>query len=91
MDGFYLLTWGWDLWHYFPFLTLDDESHPYELFYQIWKLSYQQREGQIGLSRYRPVKLYRLLGGSAAGSPSVCGNIGGQAEAVVVDGFEPEV
>jgi hypothetical protein len=40
LDGFYLLTWGRDLCHYFPFLTLDEESHPYELFYQIWKLSY---------------------------------------------------
>ncbi len=39
-DGFYLLTWGRDLRRYFPFLTMDIESHPYELFYQIWKLSY---------------------------------------------------
>jgi hypothetical protein len=40
LDGFYLLNWGRDLKHYFPFLTLDKNSHPYELFYQIWKLSY---------------------------------------------------
>lgn len=40
LDGFYLLSWGRDLRHYFPFLTLDEDSHPYELFYQIWKLSY---------------------------------------------------
>jgi len=39
-DGFYLLSWGRDLRHYFPFLTLDPDSHPYELFYQTWKLSY---------------------------------------------------
>lgn len=39
-DGFYLLAWGRDLRHYFPFLTIDENSHPYELFYQIWKLSY---------------------------------------------------
>jgi hypothetical protein len=39
-DGFYLLAWGRDLRHYFPFLTLDEGSHPYELFYQLWKLSY---------------------------------------------------
>ena len=39
-DGFYLLSWGRDLRRYFPFLTLDADSHPYELFYQIWKLSY---------------------------------------------------
>ena len=39
-DGFYLLTWGRDLRRYFPFLTLDETAHPYELFYQIWKLSY---------------------------------------------------
>ena len=40
VDGFYLLSWGRDLRRYFPFLTLDERSHPYELFYQIWKLSY---------------------------------------------------
>jgi hypothetical protein len=40
IDGFYLLHWGRDLHCHFPFLTLDDRSHPYELFYQIWKLSY---------------------------------------------------
>lgn len=40
IDGFYLLAWGRDLRHYFPFLNLAPESHPYELFYQIWKLSY---------------------------------------------------
>jgi hypothetical protein len=40
IDGFYLLQWGRDLHSYFPFLTLDERSHPYELFYQIWKLSY---------------------------------------------------
>jgi hypothetical protein len=39
-DGFYLLRWGADLRRYFPFLTLEERSHPYELFYQIWKLSY---------------------------------------------------
>jgi hypothetical protein len=40
VDGFYLLSWGRDLRHYFPFLTLDETAHPYELFYQIWRLSY---------------------------------------------------
>jgi hypothetical protein len=40
VDGFYLLPWGRDLQHCFPFLTLDEQSHPYELFYQLWKLSY---------------------------------------------------
>jgi len=39
-DRFYLMTWGRDLLHYFPFLTMNQNSHPYELFYQIWKLSY---------------------------------------------------
>lgn len=39
-DGFYLLRWAADLKHYFPFLTLDQEAHPYELFYQLWKLSF---------------------------------------------------
>lgn len=40
VDGFYLLEWGRDLRRCFPFLTMDDDTHPYELFYQIWKLSY---------------------------------------------------
>lgn len=40
LDGFYLLSWGRDLQHYFPFLTLEPQAHPYELFYQIWRLSY---------------------------------------------------
>jgi hypothetical protein len=40
VDGFYLLPWGRELHRDFPFLTLDERSHPYELFYQIWKLSY---------------------------------------------------
>jgi hypothetical protein len=40
VDGFYLLSWGRDLRHYFPFLNLDEDAHPYELFYQIWKISY---------------------------------------------------
>ncbi|MET0656669.1 MAG: sulfotransferase [Steroidobacteraceae bacterium] len=39
-DGFYLLNWGRDLQYFFPFLTLDGAAHPYELFYQVWKLSY---------------------------------------------------
>lgn len=39
-DGFYLLGWGRDLRHCFPFLALEPDAHPYELFYQIWKLSY---------------------------------------------------
>jgi len=40
IDGFYLLAWGRDLRHFLPFLATDPDSHPYELFYQIWKLSY---------------------------------------------------
>jgi Sulfotransferase family len=39
-DRFYLLTWGRDLQHCFPFITNDESIHPYELFYQIWLLSY---------------------------------------------------
>jgi hypothetical protein len=40
IDAFYLLRWSRDLQHYFPFLSLDEHTHPYELFYQLWKLSY---------------------------------------------------
>jgi hypothetical protein len=39
-DGYYLLSWARDLKHSFPFLTLDADAHPYELFYQLWKLSF---------------------------------------------------
>jgi Sulfotransferase family len=39
-DQFYLLLWNRDLRRDFPFLTLEEHLHPYELFYQVWKLSY---------------------------------------------------
>ncbi len=39
-DGFYLLRWGRDLAHYFPLLRLDAGAPAYELFYQLWRLSY---------------------------------------------------
>jgi Sulfotransferase family len=39
-DGFYLLNWAKDLRYHFPFLDEQSVSHPYQLFYYIWKLSY---------------------------------------------------
>jgi hypothetical protein len=39
-DGFYLLGWARDLKYHFPFLEEKTASHPYQLFYYIWKLSY---------------------------------------------------
>lgn len=39
IDGFYLTCYGEDLQCSFPFLTLSEDSHPYELYYQLWKLS----------------------------------------------------
>jgi hypothetical protein len=39
-DQFYLLMWAADLKYHFPFLDAATVSHPYELFYYIWKLSY---------------------------------------------------
>lgn len=39
-DGFYLLSWARDLRHTFPFLTLEKDAYAYELYYQIWRLSY---------------------------------------------------
>jgi hypothetical protein len=39
-DHFYLLRWGRDLRHRFPFLDPDSVPHPYALFYLLWKLSY---------------------------------------------------
>lgn len=40
IDGFYLVRYGEDLQHSFPFLSLEEGAHPYELYYQLWKLSY---------------------------------------------------
>ena len=39
-DKFYLLSWARDLRYHFPFLDPQAVSHPYQLFYYIWKLSY---------------------------------------------------
>lgn len=39
-DHFYLLHWARDLSFHFPFLDPATATHPYELFYAIWKLSY---------------------------------------------------
>lgn len=39
-DGFYLMRWARDLRHTFPFLTMDADAFAYELYYQVWKLSY---------------------------------------------------
>jgi hypothetical protein len=40
LDAFYLLVWAHDLQYRFPFLDPGTASHPYRLFYFIWKLSY---------------------------------------------------
>jgi hypothetical protein len=39
-DHYYLLSWGRDLKHSFPFLDEQRIEHPYQLFYYIWKLSF---------------------------------------------------
>jgi hypothetical protein len=39
-DRFYLTAWARDLEYQFPFLNETTISHPYRLFYFIWKLSY---------------------------------------------------
>jgi hypothetical protein len=39
-DHYYLLPWVRDLKARFPFLDEREVSHPYELFYYLWKLSY---------------------------------------------------
>jgi hypothetical protein len=39
-DHYYLLRWARDLRYHFPFLDEARVSHPYQLFYYIWKLSY---------------------------------------------------
>jgi hypothetical protein len=38
-DHYYLLMWAADLAYHFPFLDPRFVSHPYELFYYIWRLS----------------------------------------------------
>jgi hypothetical protein len=40
MDRFYLLSWCRDLKHHFPFLDERAATHPYQIFYFLWKLSY---------------------------------------------------
>ena len=39
-DKFYLRIWAQDLQYHFPFLDEYTVTHPYELFYYIWKLSF---------------------------------------------------
>jgi Sulfotransferase family len=39
-DSFYLQWWARDLEYHFPFLKAEFISHPYQMFYYIWKLSY---------------------------------------------------
>lgn len=39
-DKFYLRMWARDLKYHFPFLDESFASHPYQLFYYIWKVSY---------------------------------------------------
>lgn len=39
-DKFYLRMWARDLKYHFPFLDETFISHPYQLFYYIWKISY---------------------------------------------------
>ena len=39
-DKFYLCMWAQDLKYHFPFLDESLISHPYALFYYIWKISY---------------------------------------------------
>ena len=43
-DFFYLRKWGRDLVNVYPLLDEDALSHPYELFYLIWRLSFTQGE-----------------------------------------------
>lgn len=41
MDAFALLAWAADLKFRFPFLDLPETTHPYRLFYFIWRLSFR--------------------------------------------------
>ncbi|MGE0083150.1 MAG: sulfotransferase [Desulfococcaceae bacterium] len=77
-DRFYLLPWARDLKYHFPFLNEKYISHPYRLFYFIWKLSY------ISASRYadysvcfenlgqKPEKeIPKLLDAAGIGNPDI--------------------
>jgi hypothetical protein len=39
-DKFYLRSWARDLQYHFPFLAENSISHPYQMFYFLWKISY---------------------------------------------------
>jgi hypothetical protein len=39
-DKFYLRMWANDLKYHFPFLDEKNITHPYQMFYYLWKLSY---------------------------------------------------
>jgi Sulfotransferase family len=39
-DKFYLRSWAKDLQHHFPFLAEDRLSHPYQMFYYLWRISH---------------------------------------------------
>jgi hypothetical protein len=39
-DRYYLHAWAADLKYHFPFLAGDENPHPYQVFYYLWKLSY---------------------------------------------------
>lgn len=39
-DKFYLRSWARDLQYHFPFLAEAHISHPYQMFYLLWKISY---------------------------------------------------
>jgi hypothetical protein len=39
-DKFYLCSWAKDLQYHFPFLSADQISHPYQMFYYLWSLSH---------------------------------------------------
>jgi hypothetical protein len=40
LDGFYLLAWVKDLRNHFEIIEMNEDAHPYALFYLIWRLSH---------------------------------------------------
>ncbi len=80
-DPFYTLEWARDLRHVFPFLEPAEASHPYELHYYLWRLSYLfgkqwadcslSYEDLIGDVEGQLGALYRVLGVEDAHVPEL--------------------
>ena len=80
-DRFYLGMWAEDLKYHFPFLEEGRNSHPYQIFYYIWKLSYLfgvkychhsiQFESLVADPDREIANLFRVVGAKPVDLPSL--------------------